>query len=224
MEWRLHWLEAEGDLAPWRDAIAGEVEATRNLVARMVRSPLPPLDILVQRLAAAGIPEIGMVGHAYRKRLFALTVDPDNPRFVASLGNGALRRQIAHEVHHCLRMAGPGYGRTLGEALVSEGLAGRFTGWLFGSPPEPWERAVDIETMRCHAPDAAALHAKEYGHDAWFFGAGGRYPRWLGYTLGYYLVGEWQAMTGTVDGDTWVNVAAASVLVAARGRSGSLLP
>lgn len=155
MDWRLHWLEAEGDLGPWREQIASEVETAWAIMVRQVNTP--PLDILVQRLPGAVIPEIGMVGHAYRKGLFALTLDPENPRFAASLGEGALRRHVTHEAHHCLRMAGPGYGRTLGEALVSEGLAGQFTGWLFGNAPEPWERAVDDDAMRSHCPNAAAL-------------------------------------------------------------------
>ena len=58
--------------------------------------------------------------------MFSMTLDPDNPNFAASLEGGAVHRHIVHEVHHCLRMAGPGYGWTLGEALVSEGLAGQF--------------------------------------------------------------------------------------------------
>lgn len=173
-----------------------------------------PLDILVQRLPGAVIPESGMVGHAYRKGLFALTLDPDNPHFAASLEQGALRRQVAHEVHHCLCMAGPGYGRTLGEALVSEGLAGQFTGRLFGNPPEPWERAVDEDVLRAHLPNATALAASDYNHHAWFFGTGGYRPRWLGYMLGYCIVGKWLADAGVVDGDTWVNVPADAVLAA----------
>ena len=212
MDWRLHWLEAEGGLGSWRERITAEVEAAWEAAARLV--PTPPLDILVQRLPGAVIPEIGMVGHAYRKGLFALTLDPDNPHFATSLDEGALRRQITHEAHHCLRMAGPGYGRTLGEALVSEGLAGQFTGRLFGSPPEPWERAVDEAVLRTHLPDAAALTALGYDHNAWFFGAGGQRPRWLGYTLGYRIVGKWLADVAAVDGDTWVNVPAEAVLAA----------
>lgn len=35
------------------------------------------------------------------------------------LENGTLVRQIVHEVHHCLRMRGPGYGWTLGYQMVA---------------------------------------------------------------------------------------------------------
>jgi hypothetical protein len=214
MRWTLHWLEAEGDLGPWRDTIAAEITATEAIVARLV--PPPRLDILVQRVAGGGIPEIGMVGHAWRKALFGLTLDPDNPAFAPGLGDGTLRRQVAHEVHHCLRMGACGYGRTLGEALVSEGLAGHFVGTLFGSAPEPWERAVDDETLRANLPDEAALAQSDYAHAAWFFGRGGRHPRWLGYTLGYRIVGEWRAATPEVSGDSWIGVGADVVLAAAR--------
>jgi hypothetical protein len=214
-QWRLHWLEAEGELQPWRTQIISEIKAGRTAISRLI-SP-PRLDILVQRRAGAVIPEIGMVGRAYRKSLFALTFDPDNERFSACLSDGSVRRQVAHEVHHCLRMAGPGYGDTLGEVLVSEGLAGRFVGRLFGSPPEPWERAVDDEALRVNHPDLEALRSTTYDHAAWFVGAGGLRPRWLGYTLGYEIVGKWLDGAGEVDGITWINVPAHTVLSATWG-------
>ncbi len=211
--WRLHWLEAEGELGPWRSAITAEIEAARRALA--VHVMVPRLDILVQRLAGAVIPEIGMAGHAHRKSLFAVTLDPDNPRFARSLEDGTLRRQVAHEAHHCMRMAGPGYGRSLGEALVSEGLAGRFTAYLFGNPPEPWECAVDDETLRAHLPDVAELADCSYDHASWFYGVGQARPRWLGYTLGYRMVGDWLAATPEVSGGLWVDVSATEVITAA---------
>lgn len=214
MDWQLHWLEAEGDLGPWRERIAVEVETAR-LAAERVLPPLR-LDVLAQRLAGATIPEIGMVGHAYRKGLFALTLDPDNPHFERCLNDGTLRRQVVHEAHHCGRMAAIGYGQTLGDALVSEGLAGRFVSYLFGSPAELWECAVDDSAIRKHLPDGAALATPNFDHAGWFFGVGGRRPRWLGYTLGYRIVGDWLATVPTPDGAAWVGVRAEAVLAAAR--------
>ncbi|MES0476805.1 MULTISPECIES: DUF2268 domain-containing putative Zn-dependent protease [Citrobacter freundii complex] len=43
-------------------------------------------------------------------------------------------------LHHAARWQGPGYGSTLGEALVSKGLADHFSLELFGGEPELWER------------------------------------------------------------------------------------
>jgi hypothetical protein len=213
-EWRLHWLEAEGDLRPWHSQIRSEVEATRALVSNSVTPPR--LDILVQRLSGAVIPEIGMVGHAYRRSLFALTLDPENANFAASLLNGTLRRQVAHEVHHCLRIGGPGYGRSLGEALVSEGLAGHFVKHLFNTPPEAWERVVDAETIWKYFPDEAALTSTNYDHAAWFFGADGQRPRWIGYTLGYAIASRWLETTPEANGALLVGISASEVLSAWR--------
>lgn len=217
MLWRLHWLEASGDLRPWRDRITAEVEIARNAVAGVL--PVFPLDILVQRLPGAVIPETGTTGQAYRGSLFSLMLDPDNANFERSLREGNLRRTVAHEVHHCMRMAGPGYGWTLGEALVSEGLAGQFVGRLFGTPPEPWECAVTDEVLKANLPDNATLVGNGHDHRAWFFGFGGRYPRWLGYTLGYRIVGDWLEAASGMGVDTWVDVPAHEVIEAARGRT-----
>ena len=216
-DWTLHWLEAEGSLCPWQSQIAVEIEAARQVIATVILSPR--LDILIQRLSRGVIPEIGMVGHAYRKSLFSLTMDPDNAKFERCLMDGTLRRQVAHEVHHCLRMAGPGYGRTLGEALVSEGLAGQFVTFLFKTPPEPWECAVDAEALNANMPDKTELASTEYDHGAWFYGLGDKRPRWLGYTLGYHIVGKWLQDVGDVGGDMWTNVSAEAVLSAAFERA-----
>lgn len=217
MTWRLHWLEASGDLRPWRDRITEEIEIAQRAIVRIL--PVPAIDILVQRLAGAVIPETGTLGHAYRPSLFSLTLDPDNPHFERALRDGGLRRTVAHEAHHCLRMAGPGYGWTLGEALVSEGLAGRFASHLFETPPEPWECAVTDGALQAHLPDDATLAGTGHDHRAWFFGFGGRYPRWLGYTLGYRIAGDWLRATPDIGGDTWVTIAADEVLAAARGHT-----
>lgn len=105
-EWTIHWLEAEGDLGPWRSQITAEIEATKDIVAGLVEPPR--LDILIQRIPEWVIRKIGMVGHTYRRSLFSLTVDPDNLNFATSLVEGNVRRQVAHEVHHCLRHTSPG--------------------------------------------------------------------------------------------------------------------
>jgi hypothetical protein len=165
--WSLHWLEASGDLSRYRAEITAAFEQSYRAVSGML--PPPRLDILIQRLAGATIPGVGIVGYAHRSTMFSMTVDPDEANFIPSLNEGALNRQIIHEVHHCLRMAGPGYGHTLGEALVSEGLAGQFVRHLMGTPPEPWECAATAEILQTTLPSAEDLVSINYDHDAWFF-------------------------------------------------------
>jgi len=209
--WNIHWLQASGDLRDWQPAITEQVNAARKAVQRML--PVPELDILIQCLPGEVIAEMGLVGYAYRSNLFSLTVDPGNPNFATSLDNGTLLRQLVHEVHHCLRMAGPGYGRTLGEALVSEGLAGHFVRYLLDSEPEPWECAIDLQHLRNTPPAQHLLNSSGYDHGAWFFGTTRDYPRWLGYSLGYQLVGHWIEESAVSD-EARISVTAETVISA----------
>ncbi|HTR88204.1 MAG TPA: DUF2268 domain-containing putative Zn-dependent protease [Reyranella sp.] len=213
-DWTIDWPLYAPALAPWRPTVEAEIEATRQAVARLV--PPPRLTVEVRLEPIKVIPELGMVGYSHGPDRFSLSLAPRNPNFEPAVAQGALHRQIAHEVHHCLRFAGPGYGRTLGEALVSEGLAGHFVHRLYATPPELWERALPEDVALGHLPDDAVLSATGHDHAGWFFGAGGRHPRWLGYTLGYVLVGRWLARMGTVDGPTLINVPARDVIAAAR--------
>lgn len=213
--WTLHWLEASGSLAEFHKELVGEFEtAYEALALRMVP---PRLDVLVQRLPGETIPELGLVGRAYRSSMFSMTLDPDNPNFIPSLRAGALRRQVIHEVHHCLRMAGPGYGWTLGEALVSEGLAGQFVRYLLNTDPERWEREVGSTELLNSPVGLQALESSYYDHSEWFFGSGNK-PKWLGYSLGYQMVGCWLASRQDVDIFTWVNVPATDIIAAALER------
>ena len=210
--WTLHWLEASGNLEAFRADILDNFEtAYRTLSAFMAP---PSLDIIIERVAGQTIPEMGIMGYAHRSTLFSMTIDPDNPNFEQSLRDGALHRQIIHEVHHCMRMAGPGYGDTLGEVLVSEGLAGQFVGKLLGTKPELWEKAVPLRRLRSTPVEQKTLAATDYDHSAWFYG-NGEYPRWLGYSLGYAMVGQWLETAGQIDDSTWIGVPAAIVIEAA---------
>jgi len=189
---RLHWLEAAGSLQRWRRLITTEVEAGWEAASAHVT--LPPIDLLLQRVPQAGIPELGMVGNAYRPNCFSLTLAPDNPGFVEALVAGALQRQVVHELTHCLRFAAAGYDHTLGDALVSEGLCGHFVRQCLGTPPEIWESALTPEQLAEWLPRAREAEASRHDHAAWFFGRGrGAAPRWTGYTLGYLLVGRYLA-------------------------------
>jgi len=122
-DWTVQCLGAEQLERALRDIVEAKIAAARQVIAQLVAPPV--LDVKVQVFPGHVIPEIGMVGKACHKGMFVLSLDAGNPNPARCLLDGTLRRQVAHEVPHCLRMAGPGYGRTFGEALVSEGLAGR---------------------------------------------------------------------------------------------------
>ena len=166
------------------------MEKVRRRARRVIE--LPPIDFVVRAEHGGAIPEIGHVGNSPAPGIVYLTLDPANPALVTHMG-AAFERMVTHELHHALRWDGPGYGRSLGEALVSEGLAGHFVRQLHHNPPEPWERAGTVaELMEAAALAHDAWDATDFSHADWFAGRGAM-RRWIGYALGYRLTGLWLA-------------------------------
>lgn len=179
----LHFLNARGQIAEIRDWLQDSLIETHRRAAALLS--LQPLDVVVQT-GKRVIPEKGHVGYSPKPGAVFVTVDPDNPALQAN-ADASFERMFAHELHHAARWDGPGYGSSLGAALVSEGLAGHFVLELFGDPPEPWERLPESEVRSHTARAAQEWDRTNYDHEAWFFGRGDL-PRWLGYALGFRLV------------------------------------
>ena len=101
---------------------------------------------------------------------------------------------------------GPGYGETLGDALVSEGLSDHFVAQAFPkTPPQPW----DHRNMTTRQEAGIWRRAKRdliipgsYDYAEWFQGVGGTgaLPHWSGYTFAYRLVAPYLAQQIRVPG------------------------
>ena len=100
---------------------------------------------------------------------------------------------LAHGLHHAARWIKPGYGTTLLEALVTEGLADHFSCELLDTPIPPWANLSAVHLRQALNQAHAEIHSRSYSHEDWFFGCDGRdIPRWTGYTLGWMVVDRWQ--------------------------------
>ena len=92
---------------------------------------------------------------------------------------------------------GPGYGETLGDALVSEGLSDHFVAQAFPkTPPQPW----DHRNMTARQEAGIWRRAKRdliipgsYDHAEWFETGSNSLPHWSGYTFAYRLVAPYLA-------------------------------
>ncbi|MEM8836750.1 MAG: DUF2268 domain-containing putative Zn-dependent protease [Pseudomonadota bacterium] len=185
--WTVHYANATGDLNGLIKPVGRAIETVQKKAAR-VTEPVA-LDLVVQALYDRVIPERGFTGYTLHGSLIHLQIDPRNENLKDNLGE-PLERIIAHELHHALRFRQKRYGGTLGKALVLEGLAGHFVRELYDNPPEPWE-ALPAETLAPFMDDARLKwDASDYDHAAWFYGTGA-HPRWLGYSLGYHIVGAY---------------------------------
>ena len=184
--WDIHYLNACGQLEGLIDSIEKSIQQARSK-AESLTDPID-LDIVVQVWPGRVIEQMGFTGYAPTGTMMQLTFDPENKNLKPNLGE-PVERLVAHELHHVLRWRRPGYGRTLGEALVSEGLAGHFCRELYNSEPELWEVAVSSQQLNNYIEMVdTKWSATDYNHFEWFLGWG-NLPRWLGYSMGYALVG-----------------------------------
>ncbi|RJK98796.1 peptidase [Paracoccus aestuarii] len=176
--WQLHMLNARGALTP----IMAEIRAHAREVVALVEDhlDLPRFDLVV-RAGDGVIPEWGIGGHAPAPGIIELMLDP------ARVAPEHFRRTLVHEMHHLARWEGPGYGRSLGEALVTEGLAGHFVLQVLGGPADPWDQVRPGTGVLKQA--ATGWARRDHDHGDWFMGRG-RMRKWTGYGLGHRIVAE----------------------------------
>lgn len=175
--WQLHPLNARHGLT----RILPELRAAANDAVAQVAAvtALPDFDLVVRAQSGAGMSDWGVAGRAPAPGVIEVTLDP------ARWTPAALIRTLVHDMHHLIRWEGPGYGRSLGEALVSEGLAGHFVTQVLGGAPDPWDAAAPGNgTARRALTEWARPH---YDRSEWFMGRG-KLRRWTGYGLGNRLI------------------------------------
>lgn len=178
--WNLHFLNARNQLTRHM----ADIRATaREAVERASEfATVPRFDLVVKCHPASTIPEWGVGGFAPVPGMIEISINPE--RF----DRDYLLRSLIHEMHHLIRWDGPGYGRSLGEALVSEGLAGHFVLQVLGGEPDPWD---SLRISQGWARQAMNEWSRlDYDHARWFFGKGDL-RKWAGYGLGHRLVGDY---------------------------------
>lgn len=188
------------EVAISEDAASASRAAGVDLEGLAVRSARRSFDLLPHRGkirievaldAARAIPGIGVGGFANPATGdVSVWIDEAPPGGLTAALETWIPAIVAHELHHSSRIRlGPGYGFTLAEALVTEGLADHFAAEAFpDTPQQPWDHALsaeqEAELWRKSQPILDV--PRGYSHPAWFRGGGGL-PRWAGYTLGYRI-------------------------------------
>jgi uncharacterized protein YjaZ len=181
------------------------IESTLRQVIKVF--PLTAVKIIVVPDPKRAIPNYGIGGYTPNANTVFIYLDlafPEFPRVVAE----RLPATLAHELHHCMRWRGPGYGRTLFEALITEGLAEHFALELLGAH-RPWSDAFPRDdTAKFLALAQPEFDSTTYNHPRWFFGGDPTLPRWTGYTLGFRLVEAYKAQHSGATAVTLVHMPA----------------
>ena len=171
--------------------------------------PGPPTAIVVQTGNPSRlIPEAGVYGFT----------SPATGQITLQLGRTAqsslaqtlhlwLPRDLAHEVNHSVRiLGGTGFGTTLLQETISEGIATVFDLAAFPGPPDPFAQAI-TPAQECTLWDKAKPELGDTNlYDLWMFGGPG-VPRWTAFTIGYHIVNDYRDHHRNV---SWAQLTAAS--------------
>ncbi len=192
MSVNIHILKASGRLEQFEAVITTALKA--GLAEVQTKITLPRLDVVVVDDNDSAIPETGVGGSAPNAHLLYIYIDPTFHNLETVL-DFEIRSTLAHELHHCARWAAVGYGTTLLEAIVSEGLADHFDIEVNGAEPKPWSVALPEKELQSILKKAQEEFNSEYIHSDWFYGSK-EIPRWAGYSLGFKIVGDYISKTG----------------------------
>ena len=123
---------------------------------------------------------------------------------------------LAYELDHVARVdRGPGYGSTLLEVMVTEGMADAFATQAFpDAPSHPWAQALSPRQMRnlwARAQPSLDELIDNRGYGEWFSGRG-RLPPWTGFSIGSGIVSSYLARHPEARASDLVTVPAQEVL------------
>jgi uncharacterized protein YjaZ len=169
------------------DTLLGKIQRAHDRAVTTAAKllDLDELDIVCIGDATMAIPEIGVGGYTPNRYLSYIYVDP---KF--DIDENEIYNTLCHELHHAKRYDGEGYGKTLFDSMIFEGLAVAFEEEVSG-------RGAFMPSQMRSRKDTAALVSKlqnhfqdhNFEHLRWFiFDNSGELPRWAGYEMGYYLV------------------------------------
>ena len=206
----LHILDAQGTLANYKKKIKELFRSSYKKISEVL--VVNALDVTVEEEPKHVIPGMVIGGYAPGPHRVEIYMDTSKVNF-ARLFTAQFPVTLAHELHHAVRWKTVGYGTTLGEALVTEGLAMHFEAEVFPEDLSPWAKALDEKQDKGLWPRVQKeLTKKGYDHNAWFFGSHRKnIPHWAGYRIGYRLVGQYLSETGKLASEC-VGVTAAKVL------------
>lgn len=182
----LHLLDAGRTLSVWSDRICAGFEPAIRAVSKHLE--LNNIDVVAYSSESV-IPELGMNAYTEHAHLVRFWLDPSHPKLAQSF-EVSFPALLAHELHHLVRERGPGYGRTLRDSLVSEGLACQFEKEVTGQLPVYGEEVAVNEVAERLARIAPFLDGPF--SPAWMFGSHEKdIDRSFGYKLGSTLVAQW---------------------------------
>lgn len=183
----LHILKADKGIKDISNEAVTILEKSVEEITKIL--PVEDVDIIFFSNPNWAIKEIGIGGYCPTKNTIQISVDTKFKNLKKSLIE-ELPKTLAHEFHHISRDRTVGYGTTLGEVLVTEGLADHFAIEVFGEKPNIWNTALSKKEISKFLEIAKSNFSnKNYDHYKWFFGSKEKeMPNWTGYTIAFEII------------------------------------
>jgi hypothetical protein len=156
--------------------------------------PGPQVSITVDDLSASAlVPETGTAGHTNLVSGDVIVGFGATPQIGADTAMRTwLPQTLSHELDHSIRiLTGPGFGTTLLQMTITEGLASMFEEAASPGPPNPPGHALNPSQECTLWKRAQPLLDHEGLYQQWMFGGEG-IPRWTAYTIGYDIVSSYR--------------------------------
>lgn len=205
----VHILNAKGEFSIVFDAVNSSISKTVELVRTLL--PIKNIDIIVQHAPENVIEVLGVGGYTPNAHTIYISLDATRAN-ILDIINNELIHTLVHEMHHAVRWNTVGYGETLGEALVTEGLADHFDTELTGASAAIWTKSLSGDDLLNLLERARKeFDNSDYSHSDWFFGGNG-FPKWGGYSLGYYIVSQYLSHHPNKKASSLYDINAAEIL------------
>ena len=201
---RYHIADIGGQLSQ----LKGLIESAFARFAPIVVDDLGAETIEITFVPAPGkaIPQLGIGGHSPGPNNILVYFDPKSDK----INQDEILATLLHEAHHCIRWRSTGYGKSLGQAMVSEGLACLYEQEHLGRAP-----ICVTDSLKNDQVEQAirSFERQDYDHNEWFFGRESL-DFWFGYALGYELCRQYSEKTGQTAAQL-VNTPASEILAKA---------
>lgn len=169
----------------WRSKISNCVVRTLNNALKLLKYKKRVDIVVIESQSFFVIPKLGIGGTAIGKSCIEIRIDFSR-KDLAKIIKIELPATIYHELSHIVRENSIGYGSTLLDSFISEGISCYVEKKAMPGKKIPYIQNIKEEKKFWHR--AKKMFAKtKYNYSEWFFGTG-KLPNWIGYRFGYLIV------------------------------------
>jgi uncharacterized protein YjaZ len=174
-----HIANATGSMNEILNSINGSFTRAVQKVSEELQ--IEDVDVIFINAPNSAIPELGVSGFSPSANLVYVYLDPS-----VEPAEDDIYATLIHELHHAKRWRDPGYGSTLWDSLVTEGLACLYEEEVTGVQPI-YAKSEDKPISLLAVLD---LLDDKYNHQQVFITGNDVLPRWFGYYAGYEIAKE----------------------------------